>query len=182
MSTEEIWNKFSERLEQFIASRVKNSDEAKDLLQEVFVKIHLNEHQLKSTDKLTSWLYTITRNAIIDYYRKRKISIDANKDLLDLPDEQEEEITIILNKCLQPLVESLPTKYKTALIKTAFENQSQKDFAKEQSLSYTAAKSRAQRAKKMVKELMINCCHPISDVYGNIISKDEKCQNECGCD
>ena len=183
MSTEQIWNDFSARLENFIATKVANRELAKDLLQEVFVKIHLKSAQLENNDKLTSWLYTITRNTITDYYRKKKLPIDSNQELAFLNASEENEADVIsFNKCLEPIVNNLPEKYKRALIKTSFENQSQKDFAVAEKLSYTAAKSRVQRARAMVKDLVVECCHPVSDVYGNIISRDEECQNDCGCD
>jgi RNA polymerase sigma-70 factor (ECF subfamily) len=66
---EQIYKEYYSRLFSFINSRVNNSEDAKDILSEVFLKISSNIDKLNSNEKLTSWIYTITRNTIIDYYR-----------------------------------------------------------------------------------------------------------------
>ncbi|MGQ1787549.1 MULTISPECIES: sigma factor [unclassified Saccharicrinis] len=81
MITKKIWDNFSLQLLGFIKSRVHNNVVAEDILQDVFIKIHLKKDLLKENDKITSWVYQITRNSIIDYYRKvkpEKSEIDSN--------------------------------------------------------------------------------------------------------
>ena len=182
MSTETIWNEFSKRLENFIFSKVDDRELAKDLLQEIFVKIHLKKDSLKDDSKLKSWLYQITRNAITDYYRRKKIRTDELKENIESPSEDEisnEELQ--LQKCLEPYIMALPEKYRYALKQTTFENMSQKELAEKENISYSAAKSRVQRAREMVKNEIIECCNPKTDIYGNVIEK-EPCKNDCGCD
>ena len=182
MSTESIWKEFSKRLENFILSKVNDPDLANDLLQDVFVKIHINKDKLESNEKLKSWLYTITRNVIMDYYRKKRIESDDILESLEYPSQEElNQENIVFQKCLEPYILALPDKYKEALVKTTFENLSQKDLATLNNISYSAAKSRVQRAREMVKNQIIACCNPTSDVYGNIIEK-EPCKNACGCE
>jgi len=47
METTVIWEEFSEALERFIYNRVRNYEVTNGLLQEVFIKIHLNIHKIK---------------------------------------------------------------------------------------------------------------------------------------
>ena len=77
MTTEVIWADFGSKLLSFIKARVNNPENAEDILQEVFIKIHEKSNQLKDERKLTSWIYQITRNAIIDYHRKKKIPVTS---------------------------------------------------------------------------------------------------------
>jgi len=51
METEKIWKDFKSELLGFILSKVKNVQLSEDILQDVFVKIHLNLAYLKSEDK-----------------------------------------------------------------------------------------------------------------------------------
>jgi RNA polymerase sigma-70 factor (ECF subfamily) len=67
-----IWIDLNEELYKFILGKVKDEQTSKDIHQEVFLKIQTKIHQLKQTSKLTSWVYQITRNSIIDYFRKEK--------------------------------------------------------------------------------------------------------------
>lgn len=71
MEINAIHNQFHQTLRQFIRSRVKHTDDAEDILQETFIKLSLNLQALKNTEKLQSWIFTIARNAITDYYRKK---------------------------------------------------------------------------------------------------------------
>ena len=102
MSTEEIWNRFCCELEQFIKQRIKDKTAAEDLLQDIFIKIHLNKNSLKESDKLTAWVYQITRNTIIDYYRRNKQEIaETNFQELEASEAQE-KIRISFNRCILP--------------------------------------------------------------------------------
>jgi len=68
---EQLYNEFHEKLTSFIRNRVADEDEAKDLLHDVFLKIHSHIDSLNTESKVESWLYQIARNSIIDYYRKK---------------------------------------------------------------------------------------------------------------
>lgn len=174
MDTSAIWNRFNGELEQFIVSKVSNKETAKDLLQDVFMKIHKNKHQLKTESKLTSWVYQITRNTIIDFYRSRKEIIPEE---LNLKDTEESKNNQFLG-CLLPFVDQLPEKYQEAIRLTSLEGISQKDYAKKKGISYSAAKSRVQRGREKLKELFTACCDIESDKYGNIISDPKP---DCNC-
>lgn len=69
-ATENIWHEYHMKLAAFIRSRVAD-DVVDDLLQDVFIKTHTRIDSLKENTKLESWLYQITRNTVIDYYRSK---------------------------------------------------------------------------------------------------------------
>ena len=71
LSTEKIWEQFSHHLKLFLLKRVRNEHDAEDILQDVFTKIHANLTNLKGQQKVAAWAYQITRNSIIDYYRRQ---------------------------------------------------------------------------------------------------------------
>ena len=64
-----IYSQFHQALLGFIKSKVKNHHDAEDILQNVFVKIATGINDLSRKEKLQSWIYSITRNSITDYYR-----------------------------------------------------------------------------------------------------------------
>ncbi len=78
-TTEQIWDAFHTPLQQFIRRRVPDDPTAEDLLQEVFLKIHQHIGGLKDARQLESWLYTLTRNIIIDYYRSQRRTTDPGR-------------------------------------------------------------------------------------------------------
>ncbi len=174
--TGELYRQFHCELENFIYSKVKDKVISKDILQEVFIKIHLHQHSIKDQSKITAWIYQLTRNTIHDYYRKLVIlngetEIPHDVSELPLPNEQG------LERCVLPFIHQLPQKYKDALLLTDIKGLSQTQLAEQLNISYPAAKSRVQRARQKLKDLFTDCCYIHSDVYGNIMSYR---QLDCG--
>jgi RNA polymerase sigma factor (sigma-70 family) len=60
------------RLFDFIRSRVRNEADAEDILADVFYQLISSYSITEPIEKITSWLLTVARNKIIDWYRKRK--------------------------------------------------------------------------------------------------------------
>src|SRR5215203_1103297 len=83
--TQQIWSEFSDRLRTFIARRVDSEADADDILQDVFLRIHRHVGSLQRRERLVSWLFQVTRNAIVDYYRatgrRRELPAGATHDL-----------------------------------------------------------------------------------------------------
>jgi RNA polymerase sigma-70 factor (ECF subfamily) len=120
-----IWIDLNEELYKFILGKVKDKQASKDIYQEVFLKVQTKIHQLKHTSKLTSWVYQITRNSIIDYFRKVKHK-DISIDNLDIPEIDTNNFDYSnLTNCINQKIESLSNQHKEAIILTSFKNYSQ---------------------------------------------------------
>jgi len=176
MSTEKIWEEFNNQLLGFIKSKVNNQSIAKDILQDVFIKIHLKSDTLTENSKLQSWLYQITRNTIIDYYRKKKLPI-SDELSIEIPEVIAEKSLLDFCNCLTPFIENLPDKYKDAILKTELGNLSQKEYANQLGISYSALKSRVQRGKTELKNAFISCCNLKLDKNEKVIPSE----NSCSC-
>lgn len=179
MNLESILEQFGKPLKDFIKSRVKTDQDAEDILQDVFYKIYKNLDHLNDTNKIYAWIYQITKNAIIDYYRNNK-SDNANLDHFEENiDGTYEEVNANeeISQCIKTMINSLPEKYKQALILTEFQNLTQKELAEKMGLSVSGAKSRVQRARIKLKELLLGCCRLEFDHYGNVIDYEHKCSD-----
>lgn len=170
-----IWDEFSKPLKCFIKKRIPQEQDSEDVLQEVFIKIYNNIDKLTDNKKIYSWIYTITRNTIIDYYRKKNNSRTIEL-LEDIEKEENEEFTITneIVLCLKGMIDSLPEIYKQAIFLTEFENITQKELATKMSISLSCAKSRVQRGRKMLEEMLLSCCNFEFDRLGNIIDYTHK--------
>ncbi|HLP59744.1 MAG TPA: RNA polymerase sigma factor SigZ [Candidatus Deferrimicrobium sp.] len=157
--TEQIWDAFNIKLKHFIRKRVSSDETAKDILQEVFLKIHTHIGTLRNNDKLQSWVYQITRNVIIDYYRKRRPLIQLDEAVAVWREDGDIEVKEELSDCIKEIVMELPEKYREALILTEYQGLKQKDLEGKLSLSGSGAKSRVQRARLKVKEVLLLDCH-----------------------
>lgn len=67
---EETFLREKERLLSFIRNRVSSTEEAEDILQDVFYQFVAGFNTIESLDRVTSWLFSVARNKIIDRYRR----------------------------------------------------------------------------------------------------------------
>lgn len=167
--TEAVWTEFHDGLFRFINSRVNDEQTAEDLLQDVFLKIHNKVDSLKENAALGGWVYRIARNTIIDHYRSRK-PLEELHELPQMEDEEDDNAarTEIMED-MKGMVLDLPDKYKQALLLTDYEGISQKQLARDLNLSDSGAKSRVQRARMMLRDELMKCCHFTFDRYNQIV-------------
>jgi RNA polymerase sigma-70 factor (ECF subfamily) len=176
-TTEHVWETFHVPLQQFIRRRVSDDATAEDLLQDVFLNIHQHVDTLRDVKKLESWIYQVTRNAIIDYYRSTRATttLDAPEALQlseDLPDE---DMITELFPSVRAMVLSLPAQDRQALILTEYQGLTQKELAERLGLSLSGAKSRVQRARAKLKQQLLACCHFELDRRGHVIDYQPRC-------
>src|SRR5256886_17676664 len=154
MTTEKVWEEFHPKLKQFVLRRIPDEQSSEDVLQDVFLKIHTRIDALRDEEKLQSWIYQITRNAIIDYYRHHKATL-ALPEALDMPDEPVEDanerVVAELAPYIKLMLDSLPADYREALILTEYKGLTQKELGQRLGLSLPGAKSRVQRAREKLK-------------------------------
>src|SRR6187402_2530664 len=67
---EQTFLREKDRLLSFIRNRVSNVEEAEDILQDVFYQFVAGYETIESLDRVTSWLFSVARNKIIDRYRR----------------------------------------------------------------------------------------------------------------
>lgn len=177
-TVEAIWSEFAVALRQFIRARVADAATAEDILQDVFVKIHGKLDQLENPAKLQSWLYLITRNAIIDHYRTRKPSIEVPESLpADAPSDDPEMDG--LKAAFRRMLYSLPDPYRDALVLTEFEGLTQKQLAERLGISLSGAKSRVQRGRDQLKKMLFDCCRFEFDRRGRVIDCAPRAKDSC---
>lgn len=169
IDTEAIWKDFDAKLRRFILRRVSNEADAEDILQEVYLKIHTHLHTLRDDNKIHSWIFQIVRNVIVDYYRSKEQTVEISESLT-LPEGLEgNDVVRELAPSLLGMISCLPKKYRYALYLTEYRGFTQKELAEYFNISLSGAKSRVQRAREKVKELLLECCHFDFDRQGRII-------------
>lgn len=178
------WEEFTASLRNFIARRVSNQTDAEDLTQDVLLKIHCHAHQLNEAEKLHAWIYQIARRTIIDYYRNRKTEVEISETLNDLAAEEvrNEFAEAEVLSWLAPMIADLPEKYGEALQMTDVQGITQNELAQKLNISVSGAKSRVQRGREKLKEIIVQCCHIEFNRSGQVSEwkpKNDKC-NYCG--
>ncbi len=198
-TTEELWKSFSIQLKAFLHKRLPSSADVDDVLQDLFIKIHTSLPKLRDTDNPGSWLYTIARNTIADYYRKQYRYIKLlhayeesfeKEEIVDPRQASEKlssDVAAIHQEVLswlQPMINNLPLKYKEALVMADIQGLPQHEVAKHLGLSVPGAKSRIQRARKQLAEILTTCCELEFGAEGTVINYEAigTCPPNVSCD
>ena len=175
-STEAIWTHLSADLRRFIRRRVSDDHAADDLLQETFVRVHRNIGTLQEADRLAAWVYQIARNVIHDHHRKATNATVALADADPVDDADDRLSRLRCRGCgwLDEMIRSLPDGYREAVQLAEIEGLSQQEVADRLGLSLSGAKSRIQRGRAMLKDVLEQCCHFEFDGRGNMMDYDPK--------
>ena len=179
--TERLWREYHTRLLGFIEARVRDPATSEDILQEVFLKVHSRIETLRDSNKLESWVYQITRNAIIDHYRSRRASVELPEAVAALEEDPTDRERREMAGCLLPMVESLPESYRDAVKLSEIEGLTQSEVAVRNGLSLSGAKSRVQRGRAMLKSQLQECCQFEFDRRGQIVDYKERSAGSCNC-
>ena len=138
--------------------------------------MHTKSDQLKEVDKISGWIYQITRNAVADHFRNSTRTLEPVN--VDLESDYHEFNDCVAN-CLKVLMTTLPDRYRIPLELTEFENVSQHELAQRLKITYSGARSRVQRARKLLKEKMDELYLIRTDSYGNVIVCEDRDSNCC---
>lgn len=178
-AVEEIWREYHARLRAFIKKRIFDDSAADDVLQNVFLKMNAGLTSLEDETKLTSWLYQMTRNAIIDHFRSQKPTEEVPEWLPQPETDPGDQVTQELSACLKPMIQRLPKAYREAVILSELKGLKQQDVADAQGISLAGAKSRVQRGRARLGKMLAECCRLEFDHQGRLCDYERK-DRDCG--
>lgn len=187
-TVQDIWGELGTRLRRFVGSRVNDPHAADDITQDVMLKVQTQLDAMPPEDKLPTWVFAIARNAVIDHYRARAVRDHADihdvEPVADSSGIEQQAAVRELTPCLLRMVEQLPEPYREAMKLADFEGLSQQEIADRAGISLSGAKSRVQRARQQLREMILDCCKVERDARGNVMDYEttERSSRYCGDD
>jgi RNA polymerase sigma-70 factor (ECF subfamily) len=181
-----VWEDFHTSLLAFIARRVRDRDTAEDILQDVMLRIHRHAGELEHASAIGAWVHQIARNAITDHYRRaaqrreHPAGIDVRDDEASEPEPDQNTARSEIAACLHPLLDELPPAHREALSLTELGGLSQADAARQLGISGSGMKSRVQRGRTQLKDLLVACCEINLDRRARVTSYEPR-GGSCGC-
>ena len=151
----QIYTEYSGKVMGYIRARVRSSADAEDLHSEVFEKILKKiEGFDPSKASLNTWIFTVTRNTVIDHVRRTKPTEELDENLSDnieldenlLNSETLGELAAALRKLPQQLMDIIVLRY--------YDGKPLTEIASMMNLSYGAVKLRHQNAVLMLKQAL----------------------------
>jgi RNA polymerase sigma-70 factor, ECF subfamily len=171
------------KLRPFVARRVPAS-EVDDVLQDVFVRVQRGLPALRDEERLVPWLYQVARSAVQESARQRARHPLAGYEYEE-PAVLETESSVASETGLADFaataIASLPSPYKEALTLTELEGVTQLAAAKLLGISTSGMKSRVQRGREKLRELLESNCNIALDVRGGVITCEPRDTTHCSC-
>ncbi len=168
MKTKQVWDLYAIDVKCFILSKVKDNAIADDLLQETFIKIHTKLDSLKDADKMKSWVFSIARYTVMDYFRSNKFNHALIEETIEfeetLPEHTKED-------CLQGIIKALPKKYREPLILFDIQGLKQAQISERLQLPLPTVKSQIQRARRLIAQGFVDCCDFKINDHGYLVGE-----------
>ena len=150
-----IYNEYHDRVMGYICAHLHSRADAEDLCQDVFMKVYA---KLESFDpgkaSISTWIYSITRNSVIDYYRCNRTFVEMDEEL---PEDGGIDDEMINDETLEELaaaLEKLPFQLREIIVLRYYDGLKLTDIAKQKNLSYGAVKLRHAKALREIRASM----------------------------
>lgn len=164
---EVILRRYNQRLFRIILSYLKSESDAKDALQETYIKAYLKLDQFRNQSSFSTWLIRIAINEALQLIRKKKnfpehLGVKNKEPEPNHMTPERESIRRENKILLETALDHLPEKYQVVFILYEFEGLSQQAVAKSLNLSEANVKIRMHRARNMLKEEIFKLSHDSS--------------------
>ncbi len=122
----------------------------------------------------------------MDHHRSRGVAAEMVPEQIDAPapvaDGEDFQGLAELSSCLEPMIAALPEAYRDAIRSTELDGQTQGDAARRAGMSLSGMKSRVQRARRQLKNMLEECCQIELDRRGGIVdySARDPAKSPCG--
>ena len=152
---EKIYDQYSGKVMGYIAARVQRRADAEDLCADVFEKVYRKSDAYdESKASISTWIFTITRNTVIDYFRRTRPTEEPDENLAS--DEEVDE-GILTQETLSELagaLTKLPDELQDIIVLMYYDGKPMTEIAALMGLSYGAVKLRHQNALMLLRERM----------------------------
>jgi RNA polymerase sigma-70 factor (ECF subfamily) len=141
---EQVYLEFSDKVMRYIRSKISNQQDAEDLQSQVFIKVYQNFDKFnESKASMSTWIYNITRNTVIDFFRTRHVHSDIDDEVAEVAGEDDSFNDILNQETLGELaaaLQKIPQRERDLLILHYYSGLTLKEVAMRMGMSYSNCK------------------------------------------
>lgn len=158
-SFEEVFTIFQPKLLTFVFRYLKSKEDSEEIVQEIFIQIWENRSELNEKLSFKSYLFTIAKNKIIDYFRKKKIETLSRSYILNFTEiihdnTYREVIYKDYDEVIAHAIDKLPDKRKVIFILSKKFGMSRNEIANFYNISENTVKNQLQEALNFLREIL----------------------------
>src|SRR5690606_32503332 len=150
-----IWETYRNDLKNYIRKRVFDENDADDIMQSVLIKITSYCETKNDVKYIKAWIYRITQNMIIDFYKKSKRTTYTELEHIYLPVLKDFDENIYI--WLHAFIDNLPTEYSVPLRLSDIDGKPHKKIAEQLRLIFPSTSARIQRERNKIIEELDEC-------------------------
>lgn len=164
---EEVYSDCSTKILNLAYRFTSDGEQARDLTQDIFIKVFQNLKNFKGESSAFTWVYRIAVNHILNYLKKekrRKFIQLIDKNVKEAITEEAGSRTLITNnpspsqiledeersRIVKSIIDELPPKYRVPFILYKYEGMSYKEIAESLEISLSSVETRIYRARKQL--------------------------------
>lgn len=161
------WQRHEPELARFLRDRSGGKAEAGDVLQEVFLRAIGLGRDFCGVENPRAWLFRVARNLLIDRLRVTKAHVPLPEDL---PATDEWLLAPVdqLGHCLPRVLSELAPEDREAIVLCDMEGLTQRGYARRLGITLPGAKSRVQRARRRLRDRLVEACQVRFDEAGRV--------------
>jgi RNA polymerase sigma-70 factor (ECF subfamily) len=179
-ATDEQWQRLRADVGQLVARRLPSPADVQDVVQEVMLRVWRSGGALREDERFGPWLNRLARNAVADQMRMRMrhpvpSASPAEPGAATIPpalddDGEGQKAKRLIAAVLAPFIEALPPRYRECVRLSELEELPHSAIATRLGLSVSGVKSRVQRGRARLREMLELCCRIAIDVRGSPVS------------
>ncbi len=155
MSLEEIYTSYHGKVMAYLSARLKSRADAEDLCSDIFEKVQRKLPEYDSSKaSVGTWVFTITRNTLIDFFRRKKPQEELDENLADDSAVDESLLNTETLSELAAALRQMPPQLTDIIVLRYYDQKPLTEIATLLGLSYGVVKLRHQSALKLLREKM----------------------------
>ena len=152
---EYIYREYSDKVLRYVRSRISNPHDAEDVCSTVFLKIQQGLPLYDSSrSSLSTWIYSITRNTVTDFYRRMHVVEELNEEIASPENEFGALYNDEMLEALASALESLPRRECDVIVLHYYSGKPLKEIAELMKMSYSNIKLLHKKALAHLKKLL----------------------------
>ncbi len=152
---EQIYTDYYKKVMGYISARIRSRADAEDLCSEVFEKVQRKLDEFDSSKaSISTWIFTITRNTVIDHFRRTRPSGELDENMAGDFEVDESLLHTEALGSLAAALKQLPQELRDIIVLRYYDGKPLTEIAELMNLSYGAVKLRHQSALVKLKRLM----------------------------
>ena len=152
---EQVYTDYYGKVMGYISARIRGRADAEDLCTDVFMKVQRKLEDFdESKASISTWVFTITRNTLIDHFRRSKPTEELDENLSDDTELDEGLLSQETLSELAGALKRLPEQLRDLIVLRYYDGKPLTEIAEIMGLSYGAVKLRHQNTLILLREHM----------------------------